>query len=366
MSQPMKNTTEDSRAFDQERSERFAERIVAALNGGALATLMSLGHRSGLFDAMSGGEARDSEGWARASGLDERYVREWLAGMLAGGVVEADGGERYSLPAEHANWLIRSSEENLAIHCQYVPMMGTVEDEVLACFRSGGGVSYDRYPRFHEVMEEDSTQTVVASLEEAILPLVPGLPQRLAAGIDVLDVGCGRGRALMTMAALYPRSRFVGMDLSAEATAYASERARSQGLGNVRFEIADLTTFDRDAEPASFDLVTAFDAVHDQAAPLALLRGIRRALRPDGVFLMQDIDASSDPRENVDHMLGPLLYAISTMHCMTVSLAQGGEGLGTMWGTQRAEAMLREAGFSDVSVERLEHDIFNAYFVARP
>jgi SAM-dependent methyltransferase len=233
-------------------------------------------------------------------------------------------------------------------------------------FAQGGGVSYERYPRFDEVMEEDSAQTVVAGLEEVILPLVPGLPERLGEGVDVLDAGCGRGRALIRMARLFPASRFTGIDLSAEAIRYARDQALEAGLGNVRFVAADLSGFDRGAEPASMDLVTAFDAVHDQAAPRALLRGVRRALRPEGVFLMQDIKASSDPRDNVDHMLGPLLYAISTMHCMTVSLAQGGEGLGTMWGTQRAEELLREAGFSQVAVESLEHDVFNAYFIARP
>jgi SAM-dependent methyltransferase len=326
-----------------------------------------VGHRTGLFDRMADGVARDSHALAEHAGLDERYVREWLAAMLAGGVVEYTGGGGFRLPPEHARWLTRAAApDNLAVTCQFVPMLGQVEDAVIECFRNGGGVPYEEHPRFHAVMEEDSAQTVVAALEDAILPLAPGLTARLADGIDVLDVGCGRGRALLRMAAAYPASRFTGIDLSRDAVAHATARADEAGLTNLRFVAADLSGFDRDAEPRAYDLVTAFDAVHDQARPLALLRGVRRTLRPGGVFLMQDIAASSEIHENADHPLGALLYTISTMHCMTVSLAQGGEGLGTMWGIQRAEQLLKEAGFTSVTVERLAHDIFNAYFLAQP
>ena len=134
----------------------------------------------------------------------------------------------------------------------------------------------------------------------------------------------------------------------------------------MSFSQRDLSTFDEDAEPGAFAFVTTFDAVHDQANPLALLRGIRLALEPDGTFLMQDIQGSSHHHENIDHPGGPLLYMISCMHCMTVSLAQGGEGLGAMWGEQKARELLAEAGFTSVDVHLLEHDPFNAYFVVRP
>jgi SAM-dependent methyltransferase len=359
--------TETSRVVDQERAEAFAERLVGVLNDGALAVMISVGHRTGLFDQMADGLARDSHALADRAGLNERYVREWLAAMLAGGVVEHAGGGAFRLPPEHARWLTRAvSPDNIAVTCQFIPMLGQVEDAVIECFRNGGGVPYEQHPRFHAVMEEDSAQTVVAALEDAILPLVPGLTRRLDEGIDVLDLGCGRGRALLLMAQSHPASRFTGIDLSADAVAHATERASAAGLSNLRFIAADLSGFDNDAEPEAYDLVTAFDAVHDQAHPLALLRGVRRSLRPGGVFLMQDVAASSEIHENADHPLGALLYAVSTMHCMTVSLAQGGEGLGTMWGIQRAQALLQEAGFPSVSVGRLEHDMFNAYFVARP
>ncbi len=125
----------------------------------------------------------------------------------------------------------------------------------------------------------------------------------------------------------------------------------------------DLTDFDQTAEPEAFDLVTTFDAIHDQAKPLAVLKGIRRSLRPGGVYLMQDIHGSSFVRKNMEHPLGTLLYTISCMHCMTVSLAQGGEGLGAMWGEEKTLEYLKNAGFGEVEVKRLAHDIQNNWYV---
>jgi ubiquinone/menaquinone biosynthesis C-methylase UbiE len=214
-------------------------------------------------------------------------------------------------------------------------------------------------------MAEESNQTVLSVLFTHILPLVSGAKEKLEAGISALDLGCGRGRALLLLAERFPSSSFVGYDLSTEAVSYAGEQTAERGLENVRFEARDLSTFDVDAEPESFELVMTFDAVHDQARPLAMLKGIRRSLTPDGVYLMQDIQGSSHVHENLEHPGGPLLYMISCMHCMTVSLAQGGDGLGAMWGEQKARELLAEAGFTSVDVHLLEHDPFNAYFVVR-
>jgi 2-polyprenyl-3-methyl-5-hydroxy-6-metoxy-1,4-benzoquinol methylase len=190
-------------------------------------------------------------------------------------------------------------------------------------------------------MAEDSAQTTVAALRDHILPLAPGLTERLEAGIDVLDVGCGSDRALNLMAREFPNSRFTGYDISEEAIARARAEAKEHGTTNVRFEVKDAASLD---EEASYDLITTFDAIHDQAKPAAVLRGIADALKDEGVYLMQDIAGSSHVHNNMDHPLGPFLYTISTTHCTTVSLSQGGEGLGTMWGEEKARQMLREAG----------------------
>ena len=349
-----------TRELDQKKAEQFAGRMLEILNAGALAIMTSIGHRTGLFDAMSELPPSTSEQIASAAGLNERYVREWLGAMVVGGTVEHDAESgTYFLPPEHAAWLTRAATpNNIAVTTQFIPLMGSVEDGIVESFKVGGGLPYSAFPRFHEVMAEDSGQTVVAALTDAILPLVPGLTERLEEGMDVLDVGSGSGRALNLMARTFPNSRFTGYDISEEAIARAE--AEAQGLTNVRFEIKDAATLD---EKERYDLITTFDAIHDQAKPAAVLEGIARALKPDGVYLMQDIAGSSHVHNNMEHPLGPLLYTISTMHCMTVSLSQNGEGLGTMWGEEKAREMLHEAGFANVEVKQLPHDFANSYYV---
>jgi 2-polyprenyl-3-methyl-5-hydroxy-6-metoxy-1,4-benzoquinol methylase len=350
--------------LDTAKLGAFEAKMLGALNGASLALMTSIGHRTGLFDVMSRMPAATSEKIAAEAGLDERYVREWLGAMVTGGVVEHSAAElSYSLPREHAALLTRAARpNNVAATCQWIPVLGSVEDRILECFERGGGVPYSAYARFHAVMAEESDQTVVSSLVESIVPLAPGLPESLARGIDVLDVGCGSGRALNRMAAAFPNSRFTGVDISDEGIEAARAEARELGLANARFGVRDAA---RLGHAEDFDLVTAFDAIHDQARPDAVLRGIAEALRPGGVFLMQDIAGTSHVHEDVAHPLAVFLYTISCLHCMTVSLAAGGMGLGAMWGEERARRMLAEAGFDRVSVQTLPHDAINLYFVAR-
>jgi 2-polyprenyl-3-methyl-5-hydroxy-6-metoxy-1,4-benzoquinol methylase len=354
-------------SYDPAKAEAFGARLLTALNHGAFCLMASIGHRTGLFDAMRGAPARTSAEIAARAGLDERYVREWLGAMATSGVVEVDAaGPRFRLPDEHAAFLTRAAAaDNLGVFTQYIGLLGSVEDEIVACFEKGGGVPYEKFPRFHAVMAEDSGQSVLSSLESHILPLVPGLSDRLARGIRMLDVGCGRGRILIRLAQLFPASRFAGVDLSAEAIASAREEAARAGLSNLEFRAADLSDFDRTAEPSAYDFVTTFDAVHDQARPLAVLTGICRTLRPDGVYLMQDIKGSSHVHGNLAHPIGAFLYTVSCMHCMTVSLAQGGEGLGAMWGEEKTREYLARAGFASVEKHELAHDIQNNWYVVR-
>ena len=352
-------------AFDRARADAFAARFLTALNDGALCLMASIGHRTGLFDAMSASPPATSEEIAARAGLNERYVREWLGAMTTGGVVSFDSAtRRFSLPSEHAAFLTRAAAaDNMAVFAQYIGVLGSVEDDIVECFKKGGGVPYERFPRFHEVMAEDSGQSVLSSLESHILPIVPGLTDRLARGIRVLDLGCGQGRIVNRLAAMYPQSTFVGMDLSAEAIGSAKDDAARNGHTNCEFVAVDLSSFDEWAEPASFDLVTTFDAVHDQAKPLNVLRGIQRTLKPDGTYLMQDVSGTSHVEKDVAHPIGTFLYTVSCMHCMTVSLAQAGEGLGAMWGEEKTREYLQRAGFRSVVTHRLAHDIQNNWYV---
>ncbi len=350
--------------LDQDRSEAFAGRMIGVLNDGALSLMTSIGHRTGLFDVMAGLPPSTSGQIAAAANLNERYVREWLAAMVVGRIVEHDPESKtYRLPPEHAAWLTRAATpDNIAVATQFIPVLASVEEGIVESFAKGGGVPYAAFERFHEVMAEDSGQTVISALMDHILPLVPGLVARLEDGIDILDVGCGSGRALNLMARRFPNSRFLGYDFSEEAIARAQAEAAEHGTTNVRFEVRDAAAL---GEKERYDLITTFDAIHDQAEPATVLEGIANALRADGVYLMQDIAGSSYVHKNMDHPLGPFMYTVSTMHCMTVSLAQGGEGLGTMWGEEKASEMLEEAGFGQVEVRQLPHDFQNSYYIAK-
>jgi 2-polyprenyl-3-methyl-5-hydroxy-6-metoxy-1,4-benzoquinol methylase len=327
--------------------------------------MTSIGHRTGLFDTMRDLPPSTSEEIAQKARLHERYVREWLGAMVTSGIVEIDPATtRYRLPAEHAAFLSReAAADNVAVFAQYIALLGSVEDDIVECFRKGGGVPYAKFSRFHEVMAEDSGQSVLSSLESHILPLVPGLADRLAAGIRVLDLGCGRGLIMTRLAELYPKSRFTGMDLSPEAIAYARGESSKKALNNINFIAINLSNFDETAQPESFDFIATFDAIHDQAKPLSVLKGIHRALKTGGIYLMQDISGSSQVHKNIAHPIGTFLYTVSCMHCMTVSLAQGGEGLGAMWGEEKTREYLQRAGFRSVETHRLAHDIQNNWYV---
>jgi SAM-dependent methyltransferase len=348
--------------------DAVGDQIIDTFNKGAAALMISVGYRTGLFETMRLLPASTPAEIAHAAELNERYVREWLGAMTTAGFVSADAaGERFELKAAARAWLSEEEgAENLAHLAQYVSMLGSVEDKIVTCFKEGGGVPYAAYPRFDEVMATDSGQSVVGALFDHILPLVPGLIVGLKNGIRVLDVGCGRALALIAMAEQFPASEFVGYDLSAKAVEFARGEAERRGLTNLFFEQRDLTSFDKDAELDAFDLVTAFDAIHDQVRPDRVLVGIRRTLKGDGVFLMQDIGASSNIAENVEHPIGTLLYTISCMHCMTVSLAEkDGLGVGAMWGEQLTKEFLSEAGFGKIDRHTLEHDIQNYFYVVQ-
>jgi 2-polyprenyl-3-methyl-5-hydroxy-6-metoxy-1,4-benzoquinol methylase len=281
--------------------------------------------------------------------------------MATGKIVEYDGARgTYRLPAEHAAFLTRAAgPNNFATFTQFVTAYGQVTGDIVRCFREGGGVPYEKFHGFHHLMSELSGTIHEAALVDVILPLAGAhVIEQLRAGADALDVGCGMGGAVQLMARAFPASRFTGIDISDEAIA----GARAAAPDNATFMKIDAATL---GAPARYDLITAFDVIHDQAKPAQVLAGIRAALRPGGTFLCVDIAASSNLADNIEHPLGPALYASSTMHCMTVSLAQGGAGLGTMWGQELALRMLAEAGFRDVAVRKVEGDVLNNYYVAR-
>ncbi|OBJ13528.1 class I SAM-dependent methyltransferase [Mycobacterium sp. 1245801.1] len=350
-----------------ETTEEFTERITAAIDGASLTLLLSIGHQTGLLDTMAGMAPATSAQIADAAGLNERYVREWLAGMTTGRVVEYDPATAsYSLPAQRAAVLTRAAgPDNLALVTLLVPVLAEVEQKIIGCFRAGGGLPYSEFPRFHALMAEQSGVVYDTALVDVVLPLVDGLVPRLRAGADVADFGCGSGHAINVMAQAFPASRFTGIDFSEQAIATGIREAAERGLANAAFESHNLADLDMASKKDAYDVITVFDAIHDQAQPARVLENIYRALRPGGVLLMADIKASSRLEENIGVPMSTYLYTTSLMHCMTVSLALDGAGLGTAWGTQLAVSMLGDAGFDDVRVAEIESDPINNYYIAR-
>jgi len=338
--------------------------MVRLLNDAALGLLLGIGDELKLFDAMARTGPADCLTLAAAADVDERYLREWLNGLVAAGVATYEATtDFYALPPEHALCLTDADGPvNLARSLKMLTMLAGVEPELRERFRHGGGLGYEKFPRFHALMAEEAAATHDQGLLDVVVRAVPGLHNLLTRGADLADVGCGSGHAVNLLARAYPASRFVGYDVSAEAIETARAEAAAWGLANVDFVIRDVTDLD---ENAAYDAVTAFDAIHDQAFPDRVLAGIAAALRPGGVLLMVDIKADSDVENNLTLPWATYLYTVSLMHCMTVSLAHGGAGLGAVWGRQTAVSMLEEAGMVDIDVQEIRSDPFNYFYVAR-
>jgi SAM-dependent methyltransferase len=281
--------------------------------------------------------------------MNERYVREWLGAMTTGRILEYDSGTRsYLLPAEHAVCLTGDSTLNVAPTGGMVSYLARFVPPIEQAFRDGGGVPLAAYlPDFYDLRDVVWHRIYDEHLIDGFIGAVAGISERLQAGIRVADVGCGSGHVVNLMARAFPASAFVGYDSAEEVIAKARKEAADFGLTNAHFAVADAA-----ALPANpkFDVITAFDSIHDQVDPAGVIRGIGEALAPNGTFLMVDFKASSNLEDNVGIPYAPYYYALSVLHCMTISLADGGAGLGAMWGEQLARALLAEAGFTRVDV----------------
>lgn len=348
--------------MDEARVEEFAAELLSHYTSGMLALMVDLGHRTGLFAAASDGPATSEELAARA-GVHERYVREWLGALVTGGMFLYDPtSATYTLPAEHAAVLTGNGSANLAPLAQINTHLGKHLLQVAESFRHGGGVPYSEFrPEFTDVMDAASRSTFDELLIDQWLPLVPTVRDRLRAGARVADVGCGTGHAANVLAAAFPASAVVGVDVSEDAIARADAEAEALGVANVRFEVADAARFTTN-EP--FDVVFSFDAIHDQVDPRAVVERIFAALESGGTYVMVEPAASSHLEDNIANPMAPWMYGVSTLHCLTVSLAHGGAGLGTVWGQQRACQLLDDVGFVDVAVHDAPGDPIDAIFVA--
>lgn len=358
-----------------ESKQPFAEKMAAILNYGALNLAMSIGYRTGLFDVMDEVHAPESaSAIAARADLDDRYVTEWLGVMVCGGIVELSQGPQgedlFELPREHGDLLARrAGHNNLGVYTQEIPLLTQCALEgVVDGFKQGQGIPYAAYPQFQQFMSQLADAKQRRVLVDVFLPSVDDgrLVAALQAGLKVCDVGCGEGLAVLLMAEAFPKSEFIGVDLSEEVIQTATQRAQTQGITNAAFICADAARLSQKPNfREAFDYVTAFDAIHDQTRPKEALDEIYAILKPGGIFSMIDIAADSRLKANRRHPMAAFLYTVSLMHCMPVGLADGGMGLGMMWGRQKAEAMLKDCGFYQVEINPIPEDAFNLHFLCR-
>lgn len=269
----------------------------------------------------------------------------------------------YFLPQNRAPYF--QGPGNSLLYEQFYYMFAPVLPRLQNCFKNGGGIPYSCYDEFHAMMGAFSTEAHTKCLTQKFIPTIEGLHEKLESGIQFLDIGCGIGVPSLLLAKKYPKSEFYGFDISENAINDAKKEAERCELKNVHFAVQDCAVFNPENEEM-FDYITAFDAIHDQAKPAEVLSGIFRMLKKGGIFSMVDVDAKSNPVDNIGSHFAPLKYAISLVHCMPVSLYfENGAGLGTCWGHEVALKMLKEAGFQETELKSLEWNVFNVHYLSR-
>lgn len=353
-------TTTETR-FDPAKVEALAGKLLQILSGSMLSYMIDLGDRTGLFAASSAGGTSDDI--AERAGLHERYVREWLGSMVTSGIIDYDPSTAsYCLPAEHA--VLLHGPGSMAPIARANTTLGHHVDGIARVFREGGGLPYETYvPGFTDAMDGMGRGAFDQFLINTYLPLAPGLVDQLDRGIRVADFACGTGHALVLLAQAYPASTFVGFDLDHVAIGQARSEAAQLGLQNVTFSEEDVARVTTDPP---FDAVFMFDALHDQVDPAAVLAGIRANLSDEGTFFLREPHAADSLEGNIGNPMAPVQYAVSTLHCLTVSLAHGGAGIGTVFGEQRARQLLRDAGFADPMMHPAPGNPIDAVYVTQP
>lgn len=360
--QTVEHAGSSTHAPDGAKVEAFAAHLLSIFTGGLLTYMIDIGHRTGLFTAAAAGPATSEELAARA-GLTERYVREWLGAMVTGDVMDFDAATRtYLLSPEHA--VLLTGESSMAPLAQTVTPLAKHVHHVARAFCEGGGVPYPDYrPEFIDAHDTILRTGYDRFLIDAYLPLEPGLTERLRAGASVADIACGTGHALVLLARAFPASIFVGYDLDDSAIARARAEAIGAEITNLRFEVVDVARLD---VKQPFDVIFAFTAIHDQADPAGVLERIRAALAPEGIFFMKEPRAADDLVGNRANPFAAAVYSISTLHCLPVSLAYGGAGIGMgSFGEGQARRMLADAGFAEVAVHDAPGEPTDALYVTR-
>lgn len=343
--------------MSEENGRASAARLVEWSRGGQIMVLLELGRRTGVLEAM-GGASWHADELAAAAGVERRYLEEWLAALASFGVatlsVEQDGRERWALDAELAPHLAPHATGTLLPLATTVVGVAHQMLRLVTPFRDGGGLTYaEQDPALNASFDYDARVNYHGRLVERILPVVPGLVERLHAGTVLADVGCGAAHELEVIARAFPGSRCVGFDPAASAIEAGRRRLASRGIANVTLHacaIEDLPATER------FAFVSAFEVIHNLADPAAALAQVRPLVEPGGTFLMYETNSFARRADNVGLPWAGQIYTASLLSCLTVSLAEDGAGYGAMWGVETAERLLAEAGYIEVGHREALHD----------
>jgi SAM-dependent methyltransferase len=329
--------------LDKQRIADFADTVYRGMAGTMTIGMAYVGHRTGLFKAMSGTGPVDAATLAETTGLHPRYVGEWLNGMASAGWLTHDAGA-FALP-EELGFLVASEGSDHFMGGLFLaaPVLMSQAPEVARAFRDGGGVAFDAFgPDWTEALDQMNDGVYRRRLSGYWLAHLPDIADRLAAGGRALDVGCGVGKVARVLADAFPQAQITGVD--PDAGSIATARDGAAGLANADFihgTVADI------AGDAAFDLILLFDCLHDLTDPVGTLTDIRTRLAPGGALMVMEPRAC-DTVEGNTNPLGTIYYGFSLFHCMTQSLADGGPGHGTCMGPARTRDLLRQGGFAQV------------------
>lgn len=351
--------------LDPKKVEEVSDKAIGYLSGAGVSALVYLGDRLRLYRVLSEAGSSTSAQLAAKARLNERWVREWLHGQASAGLVRYAGEGRFELTGEQA--AVLADEDNPAFIGGGFALMFPLQrwEKLFESFRTGRGVPYNELGADHAIGESRfSSPWMRANLVPVILPGLDGVAAKLTAGANVADVGCGSGKALLEMAKAYTRSEFHGYDNSELAIGFAEAQLARSGLRNVTFHCTTASSLPGDA---SFDFVLTWDCLHDMTDPAGAMRAIRGAIKPDGTWLIVDINGMPSPEENYAHPLGGLLYSFSVLDCLACSTyEEGGAGLGTLGLPEPvARKMTADAGFTRFTVRDFGNPL-NSFYEVRP
>jgi len=351
---------------DAERLKRYSFNVWSYKQGEMVSLMIHIGDRLGLYKALAGAGFVDAAQLAGTTGLQERWLFEWLRGQAAARLLDYEDPDKFALSSEGAE-VLAHEDDSLAFAAgafsgQTAP--ATV-DKLIEAFRTGVGLSYEELgPNAAHRTERMLGPWTRQELIPRIIPALAGIADRLQAGGVAADVGCGGGLALTTMAQAFPNTEFHGFDPSQHAIDRCQTKVDELQLTNVKLFAAGGEQL---PQAPTYDFLITFDCMHDMTQPAQVIANIRTALKPVGCWLIKDIRSKSDFKDNMRNPLLAMMYGFSVSACMSSALsAPDGAGLGTLgFNPEVAERMVREGGFTQFAAHDFD-DPGNLYYEARP